>query len=233
MRTKSLFHFTKDLETLFLILENGFWPRFCYEDISWCSDESFYLNAMVCFCDIPLPKLDEHTEFYGRYGIGMTREWGIKNGLNPLMYVSEDSVASTSLAGMLQNPDPANEHGKVDAMITLAFTKPLSGKMMMGESEVEKAFYEECEWRYVDVSTGGLHPIEVSEAKDLEHHNNKTKEHSLSFEPSDVRYILLEHKDDVTPMVDFINTRMGKFSHNDLKLLTTKIVVLSELRSDI
>ncbi|WP_366645836.1 abortive infection system antitoxin AbiGi family protein [Amphritea sp.] len=81
MRTKSLFHFTSDLETLFLIMENGFWPRFCYEDISWCSDEKFFLNAMVCFCDIPLRKLESHTEFYGRYGIGMKREWGIQESM--------------------------------------------------------------------------------------------------------------------------------------------------------
>ncbi|MDN3637658.1 abortive infection system antitoxin AbiGi family protein [Simiduia curdlanivorans] len=214
-------------------MENGFWPRFCYEDISWCSKESFFLNAMVCFCDISLPKLNNHTEFYGRYGIGMTREWGIANGLNPLMYVSEYSYASVSLARMLQNPDLESIEGKMDALTTLAFTKPLSGKMMMGENEVEKDFYEECEWRYVDISTGGLHPDDISRTGGLEYHNESTKSGSLQFEPSDVRYVLVENEEDVTPIVDFINAKMGKFSHNDLKLLVTKIVVLSELRADI
>jgi len=34
-RSSTLFHFTKNEEILFDIMENGFWPRYCLEDIQW------------------------------------------------------------------------------------------------------------------------------------------------------------------------------------------------------
>jgi len=61
----------------------------------------------------------------------------------------------------------------------------------------------------------------------------KTKKNSLKFEPDDIRYILVEKESDVTEVVDFINTKLGKYPHDKLKLLTTKIIVLDDIKSDI
>lgn len=35
IKSNSLFHFTHKEEYLLDILENGFWPRYCFEDIEW------------------------------------------------------------------------------------------------------------------------------------------------------------------------------------------------------
>ena len=231
MRTQSLFHFTKKLDTLFSILENGFWPQYSFEDIHWVSDTDFYGNAMVCFCDISLSKLDKHTAFYGRYGIGMKRDWGIKKGLNPLLYISEKSLLSTSLKGLFSNP---NEHRntKFYVMTSLAFTKPLKGKMKVGNEVLEKDFYEECEWRYVDTSHGGILHDEAN-VKGIERNNQLCRSNALEFKPGDIRYLLVESESDLTKLVDFIYTKMSHFSADDLKLLTTKIILLKDLKEDI
>lgn len=50
-KSNALFHFTKNVETLKLILKGGFWPRYCLEDVAWLGYEQFsYIGyPMVCF----------------------------------------------------------------------------------------------------------------------------------------------------------------------------------------
>lgn len=35
--------------------------------------------------------ISNHTKVYGCYAIGLTKEWGIKNNLNPITYYNKDS----------------------------------------------------------------------------------------------------------------------------------------------
>jgi hypothetical protein len=62
---------------------------------------------MVCFCDLPLSALDKHMglseeEGYGKYGLGMSKDWGIAQKLNPVTYFTEESHV---LRGMLDVTD--------------------------------------------------------------------------------------------------------------------------------
>ncbi|MFS2265232.1 abortive infection system antitoxin AbiGi family protein [Vibrio vulnificus] len=67
-----LFHFTNNKETLKLIFNHGYWPRYCLEDIRWVNQVNapYMAFPMVCFCDIPLSRISEHVSFYGNYGLG-------------------------------------------------------------------------------------------------------------------------------------------------------------------
>ena len=69
-KSHTLFHFTKSRDTLKLVLKNGFWPRYCLEDIQWIGEDRFpYISIpIVCFCDIPLSRIQEHVGCYGEFG---------------------------------------------------------------------------------------------------------------------------------------------------------------------
>lgn len=79
----ALYHFTKSLDILFSILENGFYPRASLEDFTFLFPQSKALEAlgltssvaipMVCFTDLPLDRMTRHREFYGQYSISMTK----------------------------------------------------------------------------------------------------------------------------------------------------------------
>ncbi|MBK9465826.1 MAG: hypothetical protein IPN56_13800 [Chitinophagaceae bacterium] len=47
---------------------------------------------MVSFSDLRLSELKDNIGTYGKFGIGMTKEWAINKGLNPVMYASKESL---------------------------------------------------------------------------------------------------------------------------------------------
>ena len=47
---------------------------------------------MVSFCDIPLSRTADFCERYGYYGIALRKEWGIKRGINSVLYVTNDNI---------------------------------------------------------------------------------------------------------------------------------------------
>ena len=91
LSSNSIIHFTKTKESLKGILENNFKLSFCKETFHLGNDVSRIYVPMVSFCDIPLSEVKNHIEKYGAYGIGLTREWAIKQGLNPVLYLEKES----------------------------------------------------------------------------------------------------------------------------------------------
>ena len=108
----SLFHFTPCLNNLLGILDKTFYPRYCYENfeltrrmtqlIEWVHLIDAAL-PMVCFCDIPLSQLVNHIRIYGRYGLGMSKEWGIRERLNPVIYFNKNSHLAKLLSVIVNN----------------------------------------------------------------------------------------------------------------------------------
>ncbi len=72
--SNSLFHFTPKIEFLINILTNGFYPRYCHEELLLNECQTLrghnLLIPMICFCDIPLGKISNHINIYGKYCIG-------------------------------------------------------------------------------------------------------------------------------------------------------------------
>ena len=90
--TSSLFHYTKDLDTLKSILDNGLWPNYCDETFKTSKGQYVLGIPMVSFCDIPLSKTEDFRERYGSYGIALRKDWGIQKGINPILYVTNDNI---------------------------------------------------------------------------------------------------------------------------------------------
>lgn len=91
-RTKVLFRFSKDFESLKKVLKNGIYPNYCEEDLSFDNTQFVIGIPMICFCDIPITLLDEQTTRYGLYGIGLSKEWGINHEVSPVMYIANDDI---------------------------------------------------------------------------------------------------------------------------------------------
>lgn len=79
-----IFHYTDNFEVLLKIIKNGFAPSYCEEKINQIE----YFIPMVSFCNIPLRDVDLYMR-YGKYGIGMSLDWALKNSISPVVYIHE------------------------------------------------------------------------------------------------------------------------------------------------
>ncbi|HGS4960874.1 TPA: abortive infection system antitoxin AbiGi family protein, partial [Vibrio parahaemolyticus] len=234
-KSDSLFHFTRSLDVLKSILRNGIFPRYCMEDIEWMGGNNDYVAyPMSCFCDIPLSRISEHTSFYGRFGLGLSKEWGRKNNLNPVIYSSEDGLTQKSLKFFMQHDfdEECSDEAHNNLYKLLALHKPVEGKMVLGNEVVTKEFHLENEWRYIpDWEIKFL--FTQNSREELEEENKKLEKRKLEIAPSDIKYIFVPEDGDIPKLVDFINNELGSFSLNDLKILQTRIVSLATLNGDI
>lgn len=209
-----LYHFTSSIKILLSILENGFWPMTAIEDISFMMPNYEEIRVgipMVCFTDIPIELAGAHRKEYGLFGLGMKKEWGIKNGLNPIGYMikgSEIYNAYNHLQWIAQQNALKLDDGykcgpktleMLNAVMNYAgFLKEYSRDMNLNS----KPFYDEREWRYLppfsdtDVEIGGYCNRLMPETVDSEQEKQKLNNHmirryTLKFTPDDLETIIV------------------------------------------
>jgi hypothetical protein len=246
--TQTLFHFTNSIDALRSILEGDFYPRLCFEDFAYIlGDKSFpkFAIPMVCFCDIPLHLIKPHMNEYGHYGLGLKKEWGIKNALSPIYYSQTGSHTHYTIKALHQFlahhenvTTPA--YGMNLIWNLLAFTKPYSGKSH--KTGADKIFYDEREWRYFPnfFEPNGIDaniPMLMEGNYTEENRNNLTnylKRFPLRYTPDDIKYIAVKNESeiyDVSKMIDEIKS--DKYTAKELSILKTKIIPSEYLIADV
>jgi hypothetical protein len=141
-----------------------------------------------CFCDIPFHKLadtfaldgvgenfesltdgekseleknNSHPDYYGKFAVALSKNWGENHHLQPVQYVNEKSTYamefSSTFASVL-NAENVPEEYTNDILHRLSYIKPLRGIMSRSferknsgpvKIELKKNFHDEREWRYV------------------------------------------------------------------------------------
>lgn len=92
----NLYHFAKMPDRIIsALVHKGFTLNYVVEDLSFLNIEQVSSIAfpMICFCDIALEetRLKPHRDQYGSYGIGLSKKWGMKNGVQPVHYILSTS----------------------------------------------------------------------------------------------------------------------------------------------
>ncbi len=243
-RSSTLFHFTKSSEILKLILANGFWPRYCLEDTRWVgqADAPTIAFPMVCFCDIPLSRIEDHVKFYGQYGLGMTREWATANLLNPVFYIADNNPVCSELRSLNLHINKLKKgedrkKAKDSARYLYAYVKQSRGLVNVDGSPVEKDFYLESEWRHVPRKAEIQPYLRADTFNDMDKlsaENMKTGLHCrLKFTPGDVKYIFVKSDADIPGVIDFIQAELAQLPHADIKVLISRITSLDNIQRDV
>ncbi len=241
-RSQTLFHFTKGINALESVLLKGFWPRYCLEDFSWYNPQVGYVSyPMVCFCDIPLTRIGDHVKFYGEYGIGVTKQWGIANKLAPILYLSQGTPLTSSLHNLVTNNQRDGnfyyEGVDEDLSTIIANIKPIEGNVLIGGLPSHKELYQENEWRFVPNTQGvkkWISKEEHNDIKTLDKLNEVAKQKAtLQLSPNDIKYIFVKSDAEIPSIIDFIQTNLGNYSGNDLKVLMSRVLSLESINIDL
>ena len=250
--SESLFHFMGKFEFLESALQKEFSPRFYKEDLRPFHKKPVYI-AMKCFCDIPLSNILNHTNVYGKYALGFSKEWALKNGINPIAYYDKDSKFVDSIKGSYNhNIQLINKlgPGKLDESIyNLAGIKngferifenfkPVKGRRWRNDKwNYGVNFYNEREWRYIS----SVNPKKSMYKSwyletDLEYPNINEMNKFLSindiiqFKYSDIKFIIVDTSEDVENICKLIDD----LEQNDISpnILKTRILKIDDIKSN-
>ena len=245
----TLYHFTPSLSNLLGILKDTFYPRYCYDEFDLVDNDSqrFSEDAipMVCFCDIPLSLLINHIKTYGQYGLGMTKKWGLRKGLNPVIYFNKNSHLAKKFSvltnGLIwKRTLPARAFHEI-----MGYIKPYEGTLYRNGRDVKEnvRFYDEHEWRYVpDRSILSDNGIETSlqrhiylNQKALREANHKLEMEAtrLSFDADDIKYIIIKDEDQINIMITTIKVIKGdRYDEDTVDKLVSRIITVRQLKED-
>lgn len=244
-----LFNFMRELRYLKMILTNkAIIPRYYEESIGHLGIEevSRISFPMTCFCDINLQKLIPHVEFYGCYGVGLDKKWGIGKGIQPIQYINKNSklrsdfsfVFSNALKRINEDNNELREYSNY-LLTDLLFMKPLNGEMFRDKDYVLRNFHDEREWRFVpDMSKQVDLPLIVPQRELNPNAYNsysagirKREELWLKFDYSNIKYLIVKDENDRVELIRFITEKMDG-ENLEKSLLISKIIVFDHIRED-
>jgi hypothetical protein len=243
-----LFHFTSSIG-LKGIIKEGFRPSYAKERIVSGSTEKEIFVPMISFCDLRLSELPFHMTKYGRFGIGVTKSWAEKMGLNPVAYVNDGSDFTTSILTGLEGYSKLIPNiGNWDKMILETrerywkllniqrYIKSYEGKLIRkGKDLGNYRFADEREWRYVlPLETKGILPFMPKElfGDEKKIYNNQIASYVLKFSAVDVKYIIVEDERNIRPICDYIASLNAIFDPTETNHLLARILTASQIRAD-
>jgi len=243
-----LFHFTEK-EGLFGILRDNFKPSFAREELKSMvtNISSQFAAPMVSFSDMRLDEVKEFNFPYGKYGIGLTKEWAVRNHLCAVMYVEENSDYLGAYTKALSDfykyiNDKESENVDLIKLLrrflgNIRYMKPYQSTLVRKGKKLKEnyCFANEREWRYViPLSDNDISFLSVKEldSKGKEYWNKRVENERLLFTPTDIRYLIVPTDDDVIPLMQHIESVKDKYSLHDIKILQSRILTAEQIISD-
>ncbi len=245
--TNSVIHFTDKFENLKGIIESKAFK------IKYCSEETYLDNKfsmdcaypMCSFCDIPLSEIKNHIDSYGSYGIGLTKTWAKRSGLNPVLYIEQNSQLSKFLLKEALRIYELSKKGSPDIeqidefMMYMSHCKNYEGNLKKGKVNSDSyRFYDEREWRYIvpeeELKSAAPFITIDDYKKDKDSFNERLKDCRLNFQTTDISYIIIDSEDEIPDVLKVINdTFEDSITAKELKILSTKILTKNQIWNDI
>lgn len=199
-----------------IIKEQGLYYAYSQEDL-----KSYFGRKigfpMISLCDLPLSQFDDYIDKYGGYCIGLSHEWGIQNGFNPVWY--NFLGIEGPLFRMVQSlKDLKSEN----AYNLLSCVKPYEGTLYRKDKYYDNyRFYDEREIRKVpnwqELINAKLEPVllgtEYDEVKE-EREKKGLKKYleelgKIRFAYSDIKFIIVKEEYQVNRIYKDLDNSFG------------------------
>lgn len=249
-----LFHFTRNESNLYEILNHTFKVSYAREKIIGPTQTKEFAVPMVSFCDLKLSELKRFTEQYGTFGIGLTKSWAARMGLTPIMYVSKESeVADKLITGIktyFNHIDRIDDQKSLNDLTTsyhsilniLRFIKNYEADLYRHGVLFQEnyRFANEREWRHVpsiDLDFIDVPPfVDIDkirgDAKKLMY-NNKIDYLRLSFQPDDIKYLIVESEAHIDGLIRHLPIAKAGFDAQTVKRLASRILTVEQIKTDV
>lgn len=214
--SNNLFHFLKKPEWLLeIVKEMKISPRYVLEDYPSLNEK--HLIQMKCFCDIPISSIETHINQYGKYGIGVTKDFAYRNYISPVFYYYKNS--GTIFHYMSSYTREGEENGSI-----LPYLKHIY------DEKNEKYLYNEREWRYVNGRSINISGKSTEEILKFQEELNTNIKNAIVLYIEDIQYIFVNDEKDLPIFFDCINTL--NISTLEKDLLKSKLITSRQIAED-
>lgn len=252
----TLFHFTKLAGIEGILKSKGFYCQYSdehFENILPTKNQyKFTYIPMLSFCDLTITQLSKdsvHTQHFGSYGIGLTKEWGIKNRVSPVLYVHKESRPTNQLRELIDKvknipidrKEPfilTSKSELLDELIdSFKYIKPYKGRWHKGKKLKQGIkpviYYNEREWRHCPkMEEYRVLSAEIEDNKTEKIRLNKLlKQNIIHFTPNDVKFIIIKSKKDI-PRISKVIQDMDDVTESQKSELRTRIITFDEILED-
>lgn len=255
-----LYHFTNNVDSVKAILSDKFKGSYCKEVLNYNNELVKLFIPMISFCDIPLKSYSNLGAIYGKFGIGMSKQWAVANKLNPVLYIDKNSLlletyikafygslTTVGISSQILTKNPNAQGAAIVKNLTnsiefivyaLFYTKHYDDNLERLENKNYR-FYDEREWRYIPEFQ-----CAVCELKKTEEEYNAWRQQSvtkplleeviLNFTLADVEYIMVETRENAKDLIQFINElpeeRLGDIAK---EIIYTRIICYDDVQKNI
>lgn len=244
IHANSLFKFMHKLEYLeSIIRDKKVYPRYVVEPVDYLKLKNIRNMAfpMICFCDINLHNLDEHINKYGNYGIAFSKEWGVKQNIQPIQYINTNSALRKDFTtvfnkALKDDPQTKTEENYINYLFhQVMFFKPYEKR----KSGMISRFIDECEWRHIARVSDYDYPLVLWEDRKLDSdylHKisdslSNLKTIGLTFEYADIKYLIVENQSDFEQLIQTIH--LLDLDETDKDNLISKVMIWDSCREDL
>jgi len=230
------------------ILKHGFFPHYCPEYTLDPKDRGaaakghhpMRATPMACFCDLPLSLIGKHLKEYGNFGIGLDKDWGIRNGVAPVIYTHRRAKTRPALSRLVtEAPGSTDGQASRDMRFMAAYSKPFEGPAWRNNRVQKKVrFYDEREWRYVPVMPrDGPLFLEWKEYNNISKRRELLKrlkeQNTLAIPPEAIQYLILPFEKDEQNVLKLHDYIMKLYRRKDAILVGTTIMTDNCITEDI
>lgn len=217
-----LWHQTKIDGLRGIIKEKGFFYSYSLEKIITAKVEVEAAFPMISFCDLPFSEMGDYLKRYGGYSIGLSREWGLKNGFSTVWYCEPGSEAlNMQIERFIQINDKIEKENKNAEdfqrfLYLFAHIKNYEGELPTRHYKNYR-FHDEREIRIVPAFDNLKNNNSLPYLTNSQYNNFKEQNGSsllrptmkLSFDWDDVKYIIVENEANIDEIKKLIKKQSG------------------------
>ena len=240
--TNSIIHYTKKLDTLKMILKEGFKIKYCVESLIIENKAMHSCHPMISFCDIPLSESSKHFNAYGSYGIGLSKKWANSLGTNPVLYLENNSIIGKSIYDQfvyyLDHSEKLSDEQKLHIRQIKAHTKNYSGPLKRNKvDDPNYKFYDEREWRFIpreeEIGKQMIAVRKSSYTSDKDTWNGKIDSYRYEFKANEISYLIVKNDKEIVELINFLRAEFAsKCTARELDVLFSKICSIEQIGND-
>lgn len=255
LSSSCLYHYTPSKDALLAILKDNFKGSYCREYLKYKDEVINAFIPMISFCDIPLKTYSNLGAIYGKYGLGMSRKWAVRNKLNPVFYIDNNAAlldvfikslkaaeGTTAIAQALSaltgnQSAVAGAHMLADSVEFLIYSlyhlKHYEGQIeRLGNKSYR--FYDEREWRFLPEFKCAVCELKMTEDDYKKWRGTGPKpllsQVCMDFTFDDIDHIIVETRQDVVDLVGYLNSLPAtKFASLPKELMFTRILCYDDI----